>query len=108
VQDVGEAKTAWTANPEARGMDSFPIVGVGASAGGLEAMMELVRALPAQTGMALVLVQHLDPTHESALTSILARSTPMPVSEVKPNTRLEPNHLYIIRRTSSSRSPGVA
>ena len=46
----------------------FPIVGVGASAGGLEAFTQLLKALPSRTGMVYVLVQHLDPTHESALT----------------------------------------
>ena len=60
-------------------LDSFPIVGIGASAGGLEAMTQLLRALPSETGMAFVLVQHLDPTHESALTSLLSRLTSMPV-----------------------------
>ena len=52
---------------------SFPVVGVGASAGGLEAFTQLVRALPANSGVALVLVQHLDPKHESMLVSILSR-----------------------------------
>ncbi len=60
----------------------FPIVGVGASAGGLEAFTQLLKALPADTGMAFVLVQHLAPTHASALAEILSRSTKMPVMEV--------------------------
>jgi two-component system, chemotaxis family, CheB/CheR fusion protein len=51
----------------------FPIVGIGASAGGLEAFTELLRHLPLDTGMAFVLVQHLDPQHESALTQLLMR-----------------------------------
>ncbi len=76
--------------------DSFPIVGIGASAGGLEAMTQLLRSYPVGTGMAMVLIQHLDPTHESGLTSILARSTSMPVLEARNNMRLQPNHLYII------------
>src|SRR5215472_3324080 len=76
--------------------DSFPIVGVGASAGGLEAMTQLIKALPGETGMAFVLVQHLDPTHESALTSLLSRLTSMPVCEAKNNMPLEPNTLYVI------------
>src|SRR6059036_1364529 len=53
------------AQPASR--SSFPIVGIGASAGGLEVMTQLLKHLPARTGMAFVLVQHLDPTHESAL-----------------------------------------
>ena len=51
----------------------FPIVGIGASAGGLEAFTQLLKALPLDTGMAFVLVQHLDPDHESALTQILSK-----------------------------------
>jgi two-component system CheB/CheR fusion protein len=74
----------------------FSVVGIGASAGGLEAMTQLLRDLPPNTGMAFVLVQHLDPTHESALSSLLARSTDMPVMEARNNVPLEPNHIYII------------
>jgi two-component system, chemotaxis family, CheB/CheR fusion protein len=72
------------------------IVGVGASAGGLEAFTELLRALPADTGMAFVLVQHLEPKHESVLTQLLARATRMPVREVRDGMRAESNHVYVI------------
>ena len=72
------------------------IVGLGASAGGLEAYTQLLHHLPADTGMAFVLVQHLDPAHESELTRILARATPMPTCEVTDNLRVEPNHVYVI------------
>ena len=75
---------------------SFPIVGIGASAGGLEAVTQMLKPLPGDTGLALVVVQHLDPTHESALTSILARATAMPVAEAQHNMRLAPNHVYVI------------
>ena len=75
---------------------NFPIVGVGASAGGLEAFTELLQHLPPDTGLGFVLVQHLDPQHESALTSLLSRATSMPVREVTNNLRVEPNHVYII------------
>jgi two-component system CheB/CheR fusion protein len=64
----------------------FPIVGVGASAGGLEAFSELLRELPEKTGMAFVLVQHLDPKHSSDLGEILSRTTKVPVSEVTDGT----------------------
>ncbi len=74
----------------------FPVVGVGASAGGLEAFTRLLRALPADTGMALVLVQHLAPAHESVLDEILSRTTSMPVSEVMDECKVEPNHVYVI------------
>jgi two-component system CheB/CheR fusion protein len=60
----------------------FPIVGVGASAGGLEAFTRLIKDLPADTGMAFVPVQHLDPEHESKLPQLLAKTSKMPVLEV--------------------------
>jgi two-component system CheB/CheR fusion protein len=73
-----------------------PIVGVGASAGGLEAFTQLLKRLPVDTGFGFVLVQHLDPQHESALTQLLARATTMPVREVTNNLRVEANRVYII------------
>jgi two-component system CheB/CheR fusion protein len=74
----------------------FPIVGVGASAGGLEAFSQLLAAIPAELGMALVLVQHLDPDHTSALATILSRATQLPVSEIHDGTLVEVNHVYVI------------
>src|SRR5262245_35893888 len=74
----------------------FPVVGIGASAGGLEAVMQMLKGLPADTGMAFVLVQHLDPTHASALTSLLSKLTSMAVSEAKNGAPLRPNQIYII------------
>jgi len=74
----------------------FPIVGIGASAGGLEACTLLLQHLPPDTGMGFVLVQHLDPAHASALTQLLARATRMPVREVSNNMPVEPNHVYVI------------
>ena len=82
--------------PQPSGHASFPIVGVGASAGGLEAFTQLLRALPSRTGMAYVLVQHLDPTHESALTELLARATEMPVVQVTDAMPVEPNRVHVI------------
>src|SRR5258708_837646 len=76
---------------------TFPIVGIGASAGGLGAFTGFFEHLPADTGMAFVLVQHLDPTHESILTDILSKTTALPVREVENNMPLEPNHVYVIR-----------
>ena len=74
----------------------FPIVGIGASAGGLEAFTRLIRSLPDNTGMAFVLVQHLDPSHESKLPQLLGRVTNLPVLEVNDNTRVQPDHVYVI------------
>ena len=74
----------------------FPIVGIGASAGGLEAFTQLLSHLPARTGMAFVLVQHLDPRHASRLTDLLARATDMPVIEASQGLRVVRDHVYII------------
>ena len=75
---------------------AFPIVGIGASAGGLEAFEAFFRACPADTGMAFVLVPHLDPGHVSLLTEILQRSTTMPVVEALDQIAVAPNHVYVI------------
>ena len=75
---------------------SFPIVGIGASAGGLEAFTQLLGALPLDIGLAFVLVQHLDPKHESMLTALLARATPLPIHEARDEMRIEANHIYVI------------
>ncbi|MGH9319902.1 MAG: PAS domain S-box protein [Vicinamibacteria bacterium] len=81
---------------EPRAGGSFPIVGVGASAGGLEAFSAFLTHLPLDTGMGFVLVQHLDPEHDSALSQLLGRATSLPVHEVTNNLRVEPNHVYVI------------
>ena len=75
---------------------SFPVVAVGASAGGLAPTGELVRELGAQPGIAIVVIHHLDPTHESSLVEILSRATTMPVTAATHGVRVEPNHVYVI------------
>ncbi len=82
--------------PERSPAKSFPIVGIGASAGGLEAFTAFLKALPADTGMAFVLVQHMDPKHESMLHRLLAKDTAMPVSQVQDGMSVEPNRVYVI------------
>jgi two-component system, chemotaxis family, CheB/CheR fusion protein len=74
----------------------FPVVGIGASAGGLEAFRQLLSHLPTDTGMAFVLIQHLDPNQKSLLRDILARATAMPAIEVLDNMAVEPNCVYVI------------
>src|SRR5436309_1059806 len=74
----------------------FPIAGIGASAGGLEAFTELLKHLPVNSGMGYVLIQHLDPNHESILPDLLARITAMPVLEAKNNTIVKPDRIYVI------------
>jgi len=75
---------------------AFPIVGIGASAGGLDAFTQLLRALPHDTGMAFVLVQHLDPHHGSQLPEILSAATSMPVQTVADGTPVRPNEVFVI------------
>ena len=82
--------------PEGTKNDYPTVVGVGASTGGLEAFTELLRHLPDDTGMAFVLIQHLDPKHESHLTELLSKATSMPVSEAKAEIRIQANHVYVI------------
>jgi two-component system CheB/CheR fusion protein len=79
-----------------RSSDKFPIVAVGASAGGLDACRKLVSALPAANGMAFILVQHLDPTHESMMVDLLAGHTSMLVLQAVDGMLIESNHLYVI------------
>lgn len=77
-------------------IDLFPVVGIGASAGGLEAFTQLLSHLPTNTGMAFVLVQHLAPNQKSMLSEILGRVTQMPVYEVQDKMAVEPNQIYVI------------
>src|SRR4051812_15702241 len=79
-----------------RPTSGFAIVGIGASAGGLEAFSQLFAQLPEDTGMAFVLIQHLDPTHPSMLTAALSRVTKMTVAEARSSAEVEPNHVYVI------------
>jgi two-component system, chemotaxis family, CheB/CheR fusion protein len=74
----------------------FPVVGIGASAGGLDACRRLVDALPAGIGMAFILVQHLDPTHESMMVDLLTDRTSMTVCQVADGMKLARDHLYVI------------
>jgi len=76
--------------------DSCRIVAIGASAGGLDAFTRLLEALPAHIGMALVLTQHLDPTHTSHLSEILSRDSKLPVAEVVDGVHIESDHVYVI------------
>ncbi len=77
-------------------IQDFPIVGIGASAGGLESFTQLLQALPPDTGMAFVLIQHLEPSHTSLLSEILARTTGMVVHEAQQGITIAPNCVYVI------------
>ncbi len=88
--DIARKSSGATSRPQ------FPVVGIGASAGGLEACTALLKALPVNPGMAFVLVQHLDPHHESILHKLLSKTTEMPVIQVEDGMVLERDHLYVI------------
>jgi two-component system CheB/CheR fusion protein len=76
--------------------NAFPVVGIGASAGGLDAFKRLIMAIPEESGMAYVLVQHLAPDHASILPALLQKITPIPVVEISDKIEVLPNHIYII------------
>ncbi|NMW18375.1 MAG: PAS domain S-box protein [Chlorobiaceae bacterium] len=75
---------------------SFPVIGIGASAGGLEAIDLFLQNVPSLSGMAFVIVQHLDPTHKGIMVELLQRVTSMPVMQVTDRLKIEPDHVYII------------
>jgi two-component system CheB/CheR fusion protein len=96
---MASKKISNTQNPvtgNTSGQVSFSVVGIGASAGGLEAFEQFFQHAPADSGMAFVLISHLDPTHESILTEILQRTTTMPVVEAQDQVSVAPNHVYVI------------
>jgi two-component system CheB/CheR fusion protein len=75
----------------------FPVVGIGGSAGGLEAFIDFFKETPRDAGMAFVCIQHLSPDRESMIADILAKHTEMPVQQVEDGMSVEPNHVYVIR-----------
>lgn len=74
----------------------FPVVGIGASAGGLQALTGFVEALPVDGGVAYILVQHLDPNHDSLLADLLTQHSKLPIAEAREQTILAPDHIYVI------------
>jgi two-component system CheB/CheR fusion protein len=83
-------------NARRAGRSTFPIVGIGASAGGLEALELFLKNVPLRSGMAFVIVQHLDPTHKGLMAELLQRATPMKVMQVKDRTRVQADCVYVI------------
>ncbi|WP_298348571.1 chemotaxis protein CheB [Runella sp.] len=91
--DIGKADTD---KPLIKSPNLFPVVGIGASAGGLDAFKKLLKAIPENSGMAYVLVQHLDPNHESLLPELLQKVTKVPVLEITDDIKVKPDHIYIL------------
>ena len=79
-----------------RSKPATPVVGIGASAGGIDALQAFIPAIPPTCGIAFVVVQHLDPEHGSVLSTLLSRVSGIPVTEVRAETQIEPNHIYVI------------
>ena len=94
--EPGVAPGADVAPETAPASSAFPFVGIGASAGGLEAFTRLLQHLPADTGMAFAFIQHLSPQHPSMLATLLSRATAMPVTEVQHGYLVKPNCVYVI------------
>jgi two-component system CheB/CheR fusion protein len=82
--------------PKIRSKNLFPVVGIGASAGGLDAFKRFIKAISPNSGMAYILVQHLHPEHESALPEILQKETKIPVEEITDKVHVKPDHIYTI------------
>lgn len=97
IQAQKPDRMAESVDSEAPPRLSFPVVGLGASAGGLEACIDFFKAMPADSGMAFVLIQHLPPERESMVTAILAKHTAMTVLQVEDGMLIEPNRVYAIR-----------
>ncbi len=93
--DNRKSKTRTEKEP-AKAINPFPVVGIGASAGGLEAFKRLLKMIRQDSGMAYVLVQHLSPKHESMLPEILQKVTTLPVLEIRDKIEVRPDHIYII------------
>lgn len=89
------ATDAAVADPELP-PSAFPVVGMVASAGGLDAFKKFFQAMPPNSGMAFVLIPHLDPRRESLMPELVAKQTAMPVEEVAKGTRVQPNHVYVL------------
>ena len=96
---LGDDKSETTPNSSPKGAPSqpeFPIVGIGASAGGLEAATSFLKTMPPDAGIAFVLVVHLDPQHISIMPELLQKHTRMPVVHAEDGVRIAPDHVYVI------------
>ena len=93
---AGTKKKTTTAGKKTSTVTQPVIVGIGASAGGLDAFKNFLTAMPADSGLAFVLVQHLDPTHESLMVDLLARHTRMQVLQVEDQMKVQRDHVYMI------------
>ena len=91
-----KTQTSGSESSEKADPKPFLVVGLGASAGGLEAFTDFMKAVPEESGMAFVLVHHVDPEHKSMMAELLSRHTKMPVVLAENNMPVVPNHVYVI------------
>ncbi|MGH8216478.1 MAG: CheR family methyltransferase, partial [Rhodanobacteraceae bacterium] len=96
AKTVPETGVPHTPDTQERSHLTFPVVGLGASAGGLSALKRIFESLPKQNGMAFVVILHLSPKHESSADKVLQACTRMPVIQVNEETPLQPDHVYVI------------
>jgi len=96
MSNASQKNTTPQAEPAPQESPAFPIVGIGASAGGLEALELFLRQVPEKCGLAFVIVQHLDPTHKGILPELLQRATGMEVHQVRDNLKVKVNSVYVI------------
>jgi two-component system CheB/CheR fusion protein len=96
VERIDSSKGEEYVSTAKKGRALFPVVAIGASSGGLQALNELLENLPDDLGMAYVIIQHLSPNHESILAELLSMKTSMPVNQVKNGTKIEQNNIYVI------------
>ena len=96
IRKKGPAASAPPEPLRPRTTEAFPIVGIGASAGGLEALELFLKHVPAGCGVSFVIVQHLDPTHKGIMVELLQRITPMPVVQARDRLKVAPDRVYVI------------
>src|SRR5262245_20001089 len=96
---MGETNPPPTGQGQQAHTNGFPVVGLGASAGGLKALLQFFELMPANSGMAFVVILHLSPAHESHSPELLQNVTTMPVAQVNEAVRVEPNRVYVIPPT---------
>jgi two-component system CheB/CheR fusion protein len=95
AKQVKAAANSYRTKAGPKQTNDFPIVGLGASAGGLEALEIFLSHMPFDSGIAFVIIQHLSPTHKSIMRSLLAKDTKMKISEIEDGMKVEPNHVYL-------------
>ena len=101
MAENGNQNSDMKVRPISHTTTSFPVIGLGASAGGLQPLKVFFTHMPADTGMAFVVIMHLSPKHESHAATLLQATTEMPVTQVTQAVKVEPNHVYVIAPTKN-------